>query len=169
MCTSIIFAVKLRGESTAEFTKRVEELGREYEYGIGMGPAGLLPGARGEILAVLEPCQVIFEVHDLQEEHCACDIDEDIRVASKLGGQSEFFDFCREILVFPGLSDLSLLIFQDFLPTETNLRQQQGSYAEFVALVNKWHTWQVEGFEPNRGAYLIVDESPLLYKFMFPA
>lgn len=165
MCTSIIFAGRLKEGAAGDFLDKVDELGRKYNYGIAKGIEALLPAAQGGITGVMRSLPAIFEVHDMQEVHCACDIDEDIRTAAKLGRQSRFFDFCREILACPGLEALSVLFFQEILPSDDNVRRQQGPWAEFVTLLNRWHTWQVEGFEPNRGAYLIADESPLLYSF----
>ncbi len=170
MCISIVFGVNLAQAEKSngqiqEFKNRVEELGRVYGYGIGLGREKLLPRAESEIVRVLAGPQVVFEVHDLPEPHCACDIDHDIRIASKLGEKNRFFDFVRETLEFGNIQSLSVLFFQEELPNENNIRKQMGTYEHFVELLNRWNTWQVEGFEPTRQAYYIADATPLLFTF----
>lgn len=165
MCISIVLAVNLTKDGAGEFINRVEELGRLYEYGIGIGPEKLLPQARPEIRKALSEPQVVFEIHDLPEPHCACDIDHDIRIGSKLGRKSKFFDFIRETLEYKDIQSLSILFFQEELPGENNIRKQFGTYDDFVDLLNRWNTWQVEGFEPTRRAYFIADAAPLLFTF----
>lgn len=165
MCVSIVVAVKIGGIQAAQFTERVAELGRVYGYGIGMGSQNLLPEARESIISVLNEPEVIFEIHDLTELHCACDIDLDIRNMSKLDKPSKFFDFIKEIIEYRDVSTLSVLFFQEQLPESGNIRRQLGTYLEFVNLLNRWNTWQVEGFEPIRKAYFIADESPLIFTF----
>lgn len=165
MCVSIVFAASLPGDRTEPFVQRVEELGRLYGYGIGMGPEKLVPGVQMDIIRVMYHPDVIFELHDLPEPHCACDIDQDIRIASKLEGKSRFFDFVRETMEFKNIQALSVLFFQEIMPNETTVRKQLGTYEDFVELLNRWHTWQIAGFEPTRQAYYIADESPLLFTF----
>lgn len=165
MCLSIVMAANLAGAEAPRFKDRVIELGRVYEYGIGMYLQKLVPAAQEAIIDLLHEPGVIFEVHDLAEAHCACDVDQDIRNGSRLGKPSKFFDFVKEILEYKGLSTLSILFFQEQLPEPGNIRKQMGSYGEFVDLLNRWNTWQVEGFEPTRQAYFIADDSPLYFIF----
>ncbi len=165
MCISIVFALNADKEHAENIRDRVFRLGASYGYGIGLGRDKLLPGAGEEVFRILSEPLVIFEVHDLAEPHCACDIDHDIRISSKLGEQSRFFDFVRETLDSGELKSVSVLFFQDELPTVDNVRKQFGTYEDFVAQINKWNTWQVAEFEPNREAFFIADESPLLFTF----
>ncbi len=165
MCISIVFAANLADGQVNQFTGRVKELGQVYGYGIGLGREKLLPEAEPAIIKALSDPAVVFELHDLPEPHCACDIDNDIRIGSKLGGRSKFFDFVRETLAREEVRSLSVLFFQDELPNDHNVRKQLGTYPDFVALLNRWNTWQVEGFEPVRRAYFIADATPLLFTF----
>lgn len=165
MCVAIVVAADIAAEEAARFEERIAELGRVYAYGIGMGSQNLLPAARDSVSSLLNKPGAIFEVHDLAEVHCACDIDQDIRNSSKLDKPSKFFDFIKEILEYSGLATLSILFFQEQLPEPGNVRRQIGTYREFLSLLNRWNTWQVEGFEPTRQAYFVADESPLLYTF----
>ncbi len=165
MCISIVFAVNLTNGQSGEFADRVRELGRVYEYGIGFGKKSLLPGAEETIVRTLCYPETVFEVHDLPEPHCACDIDHDIRIGSKLGRRSKFFDFVRETLEYGHINSVSVLFFQEELANDSNVRKHLGSYEDFVRLLDRWHTWQVEGFEPTREAYFIAEETPLLYTF----
>ncbi len=165
MCISIVFGINSANGECENIRARVEELGRVYEYGIGMGEANLFPAARAGIISIMSRPEVVFELHDLPELHCACDIDHDIRIAGKLGKKSKFFDFVREALEHRGVGSLSVLFFQDELPAGGNIRKHLGTYDEFVNMLNRWNTWQVEGFEPTRGEYFIADASPLLYTF----
>lgn len=169
MCISIIFAPVIKDEEKDRFRSRIEELGWVYGYGIGMNRENLLPAARDSVMKTLNNPALVFEVHDLAEVHCACDIDQDIRNGSKSAKPSKFFDFIKEILEHRGLAALSVLFFQEQLPEPNNIRRHSGTYREFVNLLNRWNTWQVEGFEPTRQAYFIADESPLLFVFtLFP-
>jgi len=165
MCVSIIFSVKLADGNTDEFEKRVAELGEVYQYGIGIGKEKLHPVVWEGIPEGVSDQQVMFEVHDIPEPHCACDIDDDIRISSKLGRKSKFFDFVREILEFEGIEFISVLFFQEKLPDKNNIREHLGSFNDFVELLNRWNTWQVEGFEPTRQAYYIADDTPLAFIF----
>lgn len=165
MCISIVFAVDIDEAGKGQFVERIGELGRLYGYGIGIGSDSLVPEAQQSAIRVLNNPAVAFEVHDLAETHCACDLDQDIRNGSKLGVPSKFFDFVKEILEYRGLFALSVLFFQEEMPGAGNVRCQLGSYGEFVNLLNRWNTWQVEGFEPTRQAFFIADESPLLFTF----
>lgn len=167
MCLSIILAAGVDHAEAAWFVDRVEKLGRVYGYGIGMNQESILPAARESVIKALNNPAVVVEVHDLAEKHCACDIEQDIRNGSKLSKPSKFFDFVSELLEYRGLSALSVLFFQEQLPRPDNIRRHFGTYPEFVDLLNRWHTWQVEGFEPTRQAYFIADESPLLFVFTF--
>lgn len=165
MCVSIVFGVNLANGKINKFTENVYKLGRAYDYGIGMGRESLLPGAEEAVVNALAGPDVVFEVHDPPEPHCACDIDNDIRTASKLGRRSRFFDFVREVIGLAGVRSVTILFFQEELPDMDNLREQYGSYADFVEVLNRWNTWQVEGFEPTRRAYYIADAAPLLFTF----
>lgn len=165
MCMSIVFGASLAEGCSGEFADRLAELGRVYEYGLGIGREELLPEAGFDIFSVLSEPDVVFEVHDLPEKHCACDIDDDIRIASKLGRKSKFFDLVREVLVNENVQALSVLFFQEILPSPDNVRKQLGSYEDFVTQLNRWNTWQVEGFEPTRQAYFISDGTPFLFTF----
>lgn len=165
MCISIIFGVNLTNECRDGFIRRLAELGQCYEYGLGIGQGSLLPGSAGEVMEVLKRPMIVFEVHDLPEPHCACDIDHEIRIGAKTGQRSRFFDFIREILGHKEVKSLAILFFQDDLPGGGNIRRQCGTFEDFTDRLNTWHTWQVEGFEPNREAYYIADFSPLLYTF----
>ena len=165
MCVSIVVAANIAGAEAPGFKDRIKELGWGYGYGIGMYLQKLVPAAQEAIIYLLNEPGVIFEVHDLAEIHCACDIEQDIRNGSKLGKPSKFFDFIKEILEYNGLSALSILFFQEQLPEPGNIRKQMGTYQEFVDLLNRWNTWQVEGFEPTREAYFIADDSPLFFIF----
>ncbi|PKM80280.1 MAG: hypothetical protein CVU89_14395 [Firmicutes bacterium HGW-Firmicutes-14] len=163
MCISIVFAANIPDTEAGNFKKRIEKLGNLYQYGIGMGEEMLLPGAGPEVKRVLSAPDIIFEVHDLPEPHCACDIDHDIRTGSKLGKMSRFFDFIREVLEYKGLKRLSLLFFQDEFPGADHIREEFGTFDDLADLLNRWNTWQVAGYEPTRRAYYIADESPLLF------
>ena len=165
MCVSIVLAANLDSEQVKHFGTRVEDLGRLYGYGIGLGRENLLPGAKNQIAGILGTSDVVFEVHDLPEAHCACDIDDDIRISCKLGKKSKFFDFVSEILAYESIKSISVLFFQEELPGNANVRKQMGGYEQFVLFLNRWNTWQVEGFEPTRQAYFIADSSPLMFTF----
>lgn len=166
MCVSIVFGANLADGRVSEFIQRIDELGRVYEYGIGIGQENLLPGAGEKITTALSEPHVVFEVHDLPEPHCACDIDDDIRICSKQGQKSKFFDFIRETLEYEDIQSLSILFFQEELPDEHEARKHLGTYDDFVELLNRWNTWQVEGFEHTRRAYYIADEKPLFFTFI---
>lgn len=168
MCISIVFAAQVTNNDQDKFIQRVYELGCSYNYGIGMGEKNLPPAALPGISASLPGAGVIFEVHDRPEPHCACDIDHDIRLGSKLDRRSKFFDFVEEISAYQGLTSLAVMFFQEEKPSEANVRKHLGTYEEFVNLINRWHTWQVAAFEPVREAYYIADESPLLFVFTGP-
>lgn len=79
MCVSIVVAASLEKAEPNSFEEKILELGRFYGYGIGMGQHNLLPAARESVVRLLNDPELIFEVHDLAESHCACDIDQDIR------------------------------------------------------------------------------------------
>ncbi|WP_418792166.1 hypothetical protein [Phosphitispora sp. TUW77] len=169
MCVSIIFAIDADTDSDKDSSTVMKErltlLGESYRYGIGVGRDKLPPGAGEDVLRIFSESEIVFEVHDLAEPHCACDIDHDIRIGSKTGTKSVFFDFVEEVLNIDGLYTMSILFFQEELPTQDNIRKQSGTYEDFVAVLNNWHTWQVPGFEPTREAHFIADESPMLFTF----
>ena len=165
MCICIVFALNADRQQADAIKERVKQLGELYGYGIAMGRDKLLPGAGEEVFRILSHPEIIFEVHDPAEPHCACDIDHDIRIASKLGEKSRFFDFVGETLDSTDVESVSVLFFQDELPNEDNLRKHSGTYEDFVLALNTWNTWQVAGFEPTREAHFIADESPLLFTF----
>ena len=165
MCISIVFAVNLADGKEDDFKGRIYDLGLLYEYGISMGQDSLLAEAEDQIMSVLSDPDIVFEVHDLPEPHCACDIDDDIRLGSKLGKRSRFFDFVRETLEFDGVKSLSVLFFQEEPPDGKNLRTQLGVYEDFVDLLNRWNTWQEAGFEPTRRSHHIAEATPFLYTF----
>lgn len=165
MCVSIVFSLNMADEKLTAFIDRVGELGRVYEYGIGMGRESLFPGAAEAVTRIFADPDVIFEVHDLSEPHCACDIDDDIRNASKMDKKSKFFDFVGEVLGNEGAKSVSVLFFEEKLPDASNTRRQMGNYDDFEELLNRWNTWKVEGFEPTRRAYFIADDTPLLFTF----
>ncbi|MHB9093076.1 MAG: hypothetical protein ACYC21_00270 [Eubacteriales bacterium] len=165
MCVSLVFAVNVAEDRMEGFKHRAAELGGLYGYGIGFGHENLLSGAKSAIIRVLGNPEVVFEVHDVPEPHCACDIDDDIRIASKTGTKSRFFDFVREIIEHEGLRALTVLFFQEELPGDTNVRKQMGTFEDFIRLLNRWNTWQVEGFEPTRRSFYIADDTPLLFTF----
>jgi hypothetical protein len=165
MCVSIVIGINLADENLENITTRVEELGKSYGYGVGIGYCRLQKDAQDGVIRVMADPQFVFEVHDLPEPHCACDIEQDIRNQNKLGQKSKFFDFVREILEYETLQSTSVLFFQDELPNENNIREQLGSYEDFVQAINRWNTWQVEGFEPTRKAYFIAESTPLFYVF----
>lgn len=165
MCVSVIFAVSLTGSDAKEFKEKIKELGNVYQYGIGIGSEKLHPEVSDKLPKLLSKPQVIFEVHDIPEQHCACDIDQDIRNGSRTGSKSKFFDFVTEIAGSENIKSLAVMFFEEELPNEVNIRKHGGSLEEFVKFLNKWNTWQVERYEPIRGAYEIADSSPLLYTF----
>lgn len=165
MCISIIFAANLAETETVAFTEKLEELGKVYNYGIGIGPEKLQPKVSDKLPALLCQPQVLFEVHDLAEQHCACDIDQDIRNGSGTGIRSKFFDFVSEIIQIEKLLSLSVIFFEEELPDATNIRRAMGGISEFVDMLNRWNTWQTERFEPIRQAYEIADSTPLYFTF----
>lgn len=165
MCVSMVFAVSVTKGRSEELKNRVLELGKTYSYGIGIGEENLNMSAREGILRAVPQEAVLFEVHDLPEPHCACDIEQDIRNNSKLGKLSKFFDFVREINEYYEIESISILFFQDELPCKENIRKQFGTLEDFVQLINRWNTWQVEGFEPTRQSYHIAEATPLLFTF----
>ncbi|MBU7007179.1 hypothetical protein [Phosphitispora fastidiosa] len=165
MCISVVIALNADKQQADAIRERVRQLGESYGYGIAMGKDKLLPGAGEEVFRVLSHPEIIFEVHDPAEPHCACDIDHDIRIASKLGERNRFFDFVGETLDGSDVKSVSVLFFQDELPNGDNVRKLSGTYEDFVITLNTWHTWQVAGFEPTREAHFIADESPLLFTF----
>jgi len=131
MCLSIVVGAGVAGINAARFKERVAELGRVYEYGVGMSQQSIFPAARESVISMLNETEVFFEVHDLAEAHCACDIDQDIRNGSRLDKPSKFFDFFKEIFDYRGLSALSVLFFQEQLPEPGNIRKEMGTYREF--------------------------------------
>ena len=165
MCVSIVIAVNLTAEKIENFKNKIINLTAVYQYGIGIGCGNLHPECGPTINNLMSQPNVIFELHDLPEPHCACDIDDDIRLGSKNGYQSKFFDFVRETLECTEIASMSVLFFQEELPNENNVRKQLGNYEDFVSLINKWSTWQLGALEPTRKAYYIADASPLLYTF----
>lgn len=165
MCISIIFGVNLTEDNEESFEKQVMELGSEYQYGIGLGVNNILPDAVPAVKDVMANPFLILEVHDLPERHCACDIDQDIRNGNRNGVKSKFFDFVRELMEIDCVNALSVIFFQEERPTPDNVRKSFGTFEDFVRLLNRWNTWQVEGFEPTRQAYFVSDESPLLFTF----
>ncbi len=165
MCVSIVFALNLTEYDGKVFIEKIKKLGNDYQYGVGIGSEKLHPEIADTVPIILSKPDVVFEVHDMAEQHCACDIDQDIRNGSRTGRKSKFFDFVREIAELDGVSSLSIMFFEEALPDEINIRKHCGSLEEFVELLNRWNTWQVERYEPIRGAYEIADSSPLLYTF----
>jgi len=165
MCVSIVFGLNMASTKLTDVTDRVGELGRVYEYGIRIGRKGLFPDDIEAVTRLFADPDVIFEVHDLPEPHCACDIDDDIRSASKMDKKSKFFDFVGEVLGCEGMKSISVLFFEERLPDDSNTRRQMGNYDDFEELINRWNTWKVEGFEPTRRAYFIADDTPLLFTF----
>jgi len=165
MCISIVFALNADRQQADAIKERVKQLGESYGYGIALGRDELLPGAGEEIFRILSQPEIIFEVHDLAEPHCACDIDHDIRISAKLDKKSRFFDFVGETIDNRDVDSVSVLFFQEELPNEDNVRKHSGTYEDFVIALNTWNTWQVAGFEPTREAHFITDESPLLFTF----
>lgn len=167
MCVSVVFAVNVTASDANAFEDKVRQLGNVYQYGVGIGYDKLHPEVKEKLPALLSEPQVIFEVHDMPEQHCACDIDQDIRNGSRTGAKSKFFDFVREIAESASVTALAVMFFEEELPDEFNIRRHFGNLEEFVLLLNRWNTWQVERFEPVRGAYEIADSAPLLYTFTF--
>lgn len=165
MCVAIIFTANVKEDSIEEFSEKVRELGESYQLGICMGLSELHPDSGPVMANLFTEAQVIFQVHDLTERYCACDIDQDIRNGSRNGKTSKFFDFAKELKEISGVASISVLFYQDELPNKETIREKFGSFEEFVKLLNTWSTWQVEGFEPTRQAYFVADSTPLLYTF----
>ncbi|HWI54871.1 MAG TPA: hypothetical protein VNT57_04220 [Desulfobacteria bacterium] len=165
MCMSVVFAVDFKESDENAIKEKVMELGNVYQYGVSIGPENLHPEVKDILPALLSEPQMLFEVHDMPEQHCACDIDQDIRNGSKTGRKSKFFDFVREISESGSITSLAVMFFEEELPDEFNIRKYYGGLEEFVQLLNRWNTWQVERFEPIRGAYEIADSTPMLYTF----
>jgi len=165
MCVSIVFGLNMADTKLTAFIDRVRELGGVYEYGIGLGRESLLPDAAEAVSRLFADPDAIFEVHDLSEPHCACDIDDDIRNANKMDKKSKFFDFVGEVMGYEGAKSVSVLFFEEISPDTSSARRQMGNYDDFEELINRWNTWKVEGFEPTRRAYFIADDTPLLFTF----
>lgn len=165
MCVSIVFGIKVDDHNICSMERKIKKLGAKYEYGIEHGIEKLEEESQEQIARLFNNYNVIFEVHDLSEPHCACDIEEDIRNGAKLGQPSKYFDFVKETIEAEKVLMMAVLFYQDVKPDVNNVRHNIGNYNEFVKLINTWHTWQVEGFEPNRQAYEIADDSPLIFTF----
>lgn len=165
MCVGIIFNAHVEENSIQSFSDKVRALCDSYQYGICMGAANLHPDASPVVTDLFPGKQVSFQIHDIPELYCACDIDQDIRNGSRNGKPSKFFDFVKELKDSPGVTSFSILFYQDDAPKKETIREKYGSFEEFVNLLNTWNTWQVEGFEPTRQAYFVADASPLLYTF----
>lgn len=163
MCISMVFCIKAsQGIDYLGLEKDIVERIFKYGYGSGKGLTSLKDEVAGLLRENL-PDFTFFEVHDLGEPHCACDIDQDIRNKSKIGEESNFFKLVKELLNDERVKHFSVLFADNDYIEGHSIRRETGDFQAFFERLNKWHTWQVEGYEPNRNAYYIADYSPMLY------
>ncbi|ADG81907.1 hypothetical protein [Thermincola potens] len=166
MCISIVFCVKPEpAANAAEVENSIKRMALNYGYGCGVG----LPALVEKVALLVKdrfPDYRFFEIHDLQEPHCACDIDHDIRIKSKLGERSTFFNLVHDILNFDKVEEFSILFTENEVEEGLTIREDSGGLGAFCERLNNWYTWQVEGFDPIRQAYYIADSSPYLYTFI---
>lgn len=165
MCLSIIFGIRTGDGNSEKQKRKVAELADKYAYGLLAGVDKLKPADRDSVANIMKDSSMVFQIHDLPELYCACDIDYDIRNGSKLGTPSKFFDFVREVMETGDIQKIAVLFFEEIKPDDNNVRHHAGDFQDFMGLLNRWHTWQVEGFEPTREAYFIAEETPMLFTF----
>ncbi len=161
MCISIVLCIKPdvgHDISAPQVAQIIEGFG----YDCSIGSDKLLEEV-AELLEQYMPDTMMIEVHDAEEVHCACDIDQDIRNGSKLEAPSKFFEMLGKVMELQSVQEISVFFAYNDFGEDEEVRCEAGSFGKFCDRLNQWFTWQVPGYEPTRNSFFIAESTPFLF------